>query len=655
MKFNRVSISAMAGIAWLPLVACSASEDGMGKAGATSERVDQRAVGSEVDPLPSNEAPRIDNPCQVSDGQSLDPEKIKWKNSLERPRVFVPKKQLGYDEYTISIRETQVQMLPRGCPLTTVFAYGGSSLEYGKTIPEEYWGSPGASFEMTRGTPAHVVWVNEVTRPHFLAVDPTLHWANPNHLARPLGPFAPNFPAVIAEAQEDVSFVTHVHGLEVASDSDGAPEAWFTASKSRGPLFEEHFSEYPNSQPATTLWYHDHALGITRLNVYAGLAGMYIIRDPHDTIESPVNGPSALPDNAHEMPLVIQDKSFNADGSLSYPSAASAEHPYWSSSFFGDTMVVNGKAWPTMQVERARYRFRILNGANSRTFDLSLTPQLPLTVIGSDGGYLARATNAASVKLAPGERADVVIDFSSLKPGEAIVLGNAGEDIVQFKALENADDPQPPACSLTPELTGESKPPACFPKGLSELAELQPNAEKRTVTLVSMPDGGYSLNGQMFDSPISEQPRVGSTEDWDIVNISSDDHPIHLHLVQFRILNRQVLDADGYTKAWNDANGGGKLPLQTAPQNPAADAYIPKDSLPVSPAPAEAGWKDTVLAPAGSVTRIRVRWAPQDAPPEIAPGSNAFPFDPTRGTYLWHCHMLEHEDNEMMRPLKLGW
>ena len=652
MTFTRIPIFGSTGILLLQLVACSASDPvGTGKSGAQNERVDSDAVGSETDPNRADRSQQLDNPC----AGGLDPKKIKWLNTLQKPPVFKPISEekdpqglVTHQEYQVTVKEADVQMLPDGCPTTQVFAYGGRTLEN----DAETWSSPGATFEMTRGVSARVKWLNEIGIPHLFSVDPTLHWANPNGVPAPDGPFEANYPT-IADAQSPVPVVTHVHGLEVGSASDGTPEAWFTATGKKGPQFLSEFSNYPNSQPATTLWYHDHVLGITRLNVYAGLAGMYVIRDPKSEIEKL----PGLPDRAHEMPLVIQDKIFKADGSLVYPDQNSPQHPYWSMSFGGDTFVVNGKVWPSMNVDRTRYRFRMLNGANNRTFTLALqappaqgveaaAPALPkLTVIGSDGGYLSAPAEVGFVKLAPGERADVLIDFSDLDVGQSVILSNEGEDVVRFTANPLVVTPPP------------------LPKALdTAMVELKPDVAKRTVTLNAATDGGFLLNGQMYDSKVSELPVLGSTEDWDIVNLSGEPHPIHLHLVQFRIKQRRQLKVDGYLQAWNTENDGGALPLMHATVNPDADAYLVDESEMDDYAKEtakilapESGWKDTIVAPGGFVTRIRVRWAPQEAPASTKAHDDLFAkFDATKDFgYLWHCHMLEHEDNEMMRPLQL--
>ena len=658
------------GIVALLLAACS------GQPASDSNTGRERTLGSGGEP---NHTTRIaDDTPTANAPKALDPAQIsKWETLLEKPPRYAFKPGVNEagevtQDYQVTVVPADVQMLPTKFKPTKVFAFSGDVIKEGSTQPVAYESSPGATFEVKRGTPARVKWVNKL-KEHLLPVDPTLHWANPNKMKTPTSPFL-EFPKLYAMAQSPVPFVPHVHGLEVKSAFDGEPEAWFTADGGpHGDKYQGDSYEYPNSQPATALWYHDHTLGMTRLNVYAGLAGMYIIRDPADPLDPPEplkseskreSGEAALPDHAHEMPLVIQDKSFNTDGSLLYPAAGSSDHPYWSGHFEGDTNVVNGKVWPKMMVERTRYRFRVLNGANSTTYDLALTSDpssMPLedpskgpklTVIGSDGGYLAAPLDTTTLRLAPGERADVLIDFSSVEPGKFVTLTNTRSsalgEVVRFVVPEDAGKaPAPPS---VPQVLSEH-PPKLEPQ-LDKLGK----PTKRTVTLNLAPDGSYLLNGQMFDGGLSEEPRVGSTEDWDIVNISYSDHPIHLHLVQFQILERRPFDDGKYIEDWNALNGEA-LPRHDAPTNPNAEDYFPKvEPLPpVEPLlPIDTGWKDTVVAPASQVTRIRVRWAPQDAK-LTTPGTNPFSFDPTKGPgYVWHCHMLEHEDNEMMRPLKLG-
>ena len=590
MSFTRVSILSSGALLLLQLAGCSAQPGSEPHAArdsrAQSESVDSETVSSVLDDAAAAE----DTPPH-----QLQPSEIsKWKTILTKPPVYAPEPGGDGLYYRVSARRAEVQMLPDNFPKTKVLAYAGRVRWEDGSESRDWAGSPGATFEMTRGVSARVEWLNDITTPHVLSVPP--------------GPHS------IPQAETDVPYVTHLHGLEVLSDHDGAPEAWFTHSGAKGPAFVSNVYEYPNSQPPTALWYHDHTIGMTRLNVYAGLAGMYIIR------ERDGETPAWLPPKSHEMPLVIQDRSFNSDGSLVYTS-------------HGDVTVVNGKVWPEMQVDRAKYRFRVLNGANSRFYDLALPNGPKVTLIGSDGGTLPRPLQVSSLPLAPGERADILLDFSELQPGASFIMKDStGDDVVRFTVRDSAKE------------TGLAALPAEF----TPLPELHADS-KRIVTLNMADDGTYLLNGQPWHGAASEKPQLGATEDWELVNLTFEDHPIHLHLVQFRVLNRQQLDLDNYLAAWTQKNPALPLTQPTVDVDP--EGYL-KDS-PIAPTGADTGWKDTVVVPFNTVTRIRVRWAPQDAT-DVAPGKNSFPFDPTLGTgYVWHCHMLEHEDNDMMRPLTL--
>lgn len=545
-------------------------------------------------------------------------------------------------DYTVDVSQFQQQVLPAPLPQTTVWGYGGMvSTPAG---PVYVRNSPAATFEETRGIPARVTWQNNLTGPHLLPVDPTLHWADPNNMGMPMTPF-PAYPPGFPMAQSIVPIVTHLHGAEDRSDSDGNPDAWWTNSGVTGPAYSGNVFDYPNAQPATTLWYHDHTLGITRLNTMAGLAGFYLLRDPADTI-APL-----LPSGQYEVPLAIQDRSYNADGSLWFDSAGinPTIHPYWVPEFFGDTIIVNGRAWPNLNVEPRQYRFRVLNGSNARFYSLSLSNRQSFTQIGSDGGYLPAPAVINSLLIAPGERADILVDFSALAPGTRLIMTN------------DAKAPYPNGAPVDPKTVGKimqftvtaaaAVAPATLPATLNTMPVLTPNKPVRTLTLNEvMGPGGPTevlLNGQKWSAPITETPQVGSTEDWQIVNMTADAHPMHLHLVQFQVVSRQAFNLKQYDKDWTALNG---MPPLMAPTIPlAATPYLKgKAAL---PAPNEQGWKDTVRMNPGEVTTIRVRYAPLDAV-GAAPGLNQYPFDPTVGPgYVWHCHILDHEDNEMMRPL----
>jgi len=291
--------------------------------------------------------------------EPLDPNLIpKYVNELEAPPVFKPTIAKNTDtgeelshNYTVSATALKQQLLPNDFPETPVWGYEGI-IEDGSCFSS----TPGPTFEAVKGIPVNVQWVNNLTDPNFLPVDPTIHWANPNNIPTPEAPFLP-FPPGYPLAQRPAPIVTHLHGGEMRSDSDGHPEAWFTAGEEKtGPDFTKSRFTYPNQQEETTLWYHDHALGITRLNVVAGLAGFYLLRDPKSKIEP------LLPKGPYEIPMVIQDRSFNKDGSLLFPNEGVPNtdpvvHPYWLPAFLGNTIMVNGKVWPNLNVEPRQYRF----------------------------------------------------------------------------------------------------------------------------------------------------------------------------------------------------------------------------------------------------------------------------------------------------------
>lgn len=605
----------------------------------------------------------------------LDPISIpKFVNQLVKPAVYKPfsfnikervkqKKRWCIrehkrDVYVVNISEFKQQILPKGFPDTTVWGYGGL-VEDPKCGTTKYvQSSPGPTFEAVVGRPVTVKWINRLVGSNMFAVDPTLHWANPNNM--PMDPSKPwpLFPPGFQKAQTPVPIVTHLHGGEVPSIYDGHPDAWYTYDGKKGPAYVTNIYSYPNQQQPTTLWYHDHALGSTRLNVYAGLAGFYLLRNPDDCQHHNCNKRNLdLPRDKYEIPIVIQDRSFNTDGSFSFNNTGinPDTHPYWVPEFFGDTIMVNGRVWPKLDVDRRQYRFRILNGSNARFYNLKLSNGMKFIQIGTDGGFLPKPIELDTLLIAPAERADILIDFSESVPGTSIILLNDANapfpdgdvadpntvgQIMKFAVSENASVPVKP-----------NK----LPSKLNNIPTLIPDSPKRILTLneVMGPNGPIIvlLNGQKWSAPISELPRVGSTEEWVIANLTADTHPIHLHLVQFQILNRQNFRAEEYASKWEEINEMPPLdhPTISLPVEP----YL--DGEPINPDGNEKGWKDTVRMNPNQITRIRVRFAPQDIPTCIAkPGKNLFPFNPTAGPgYVWHCHILDHEDNEMMRPYKV--
>lgn len=584
----------------------------------------------------------------------------KYKNQLLTPPVFKPTiatdpvtDKVVSHNYTVTITQFKQQVLPKGFPKTTVWGYRGNVKCPCCDKPFCFQSSPGPTFEAVRNIPVNVQWVNDLTEPYLFAVDPTIHWANPNNIPTPIPPF-PDFPPGFPLAQTPVPITIHLHGGDVRSDSDGGPEEWFTAGEAKtGPDFDTSRDHYPNQQEPTTLWYHDHALGVTRLNLYSGLAGFYIIRDPNNPIEP------LLPSGPYDIPIVVQDRTFDDKGQLLFPDeGVNPElHPYWRPAFIGNTIMVNGRVWPNKNVERRQYRFRVLNASNTRTYNFKLSNNMPFIQIGSDGGFLPYPVELKELLLAPAERADILIDFSKLAPGEKIILQN------------DANAPYPNGNPPDPDTVGQIMrfkvcdtpivPPNDLPSKLNDIPVFTPDVPKRTLTLYIVPGPGgpgpgpsqLLLNGQTWSAPTSELPIVGSTEEWELVNLTNGAHPIHVHLIEFLVKNRENFDSTQYREDWIKLNG--EPPLQHPTLTLPVEPYL--DGSPIIPPPNERGWKDTVFALPGKVTRILMRWAPQDADPKkVKPGVNLFPFDPTIGPgYVWHCHLLDHEDNEMMRRFKV--
>lgn len=431
----------------------------------------------------------------------LDPKSIpKYINQLFIPPVYITilrqpnTGQVIGHEYKINVSEFQQQLLPPGFGTTKVYGYGGMIQDPNTGRAVYFRSTPGPTFEAIRGIPVHVQWINNLTSPLFLPVDPTIVWANPNSLAIPRPPF-PSFPPGFPLAQKPVPIVTHLHGGETPSYFDGHPNAWFTADGRTGMAFTTNKYTYLNVQQPTTLWYHDHTMGINRLTLYAGLAGGYMLRDMNDPIAS------FLPGRENEIPLIIQDRSFNTDGSLFYEQVGDnpSIHPYWVPEFFGNTITVNGKVWPNLNVKPQQYRFRIVNGSNARFYDLKLSNQQKFIQIGSDGGYLPQPVELSSLLISPAERADILIDFSNLGPGTTVILMNT------------ANAPFPGGTPAAPQTVGQIMqftvtnetvlPPKKLPPILNNMPQLKPTIT-RTLTLFELegPNGplAVTLDGQMM-------------------------------------------------------------------------------------------------------------------------------------------------------------
>lgn len=467
--------------------------------------------------------------------------------------------------------------------------------------PARLWGFdgqyPGPLFDVMRGQTIEVEWENHLPAEHLFKVDPHIHGAMPPSPA--------------------VRTVPHLHGSRTSSYSDGLPEKWFT------PGNAVRYT-YPNDQQAATLWYHDHALGITRLNVYAGLSGMYLLRDRE---EQAMN----LPAGEYEIPMILQDRTLDDAGQLVYDPTHEDGIPLppgvWGPEFFGRLPVVNGAVFPYLEVEPRVYRLRILNGANSRFFNLYMNlasrptdpPKLvTFRQIGSDGGFLPRPVDLTHILLAPAERVDVLVDFSALAGKTITVSNNARAPYPAWGDLVMHADPLAELMQIRVTLPLRAARSFSLPAmpAFHKLDEAA-TVKTRDFILTERMDGhghslGVHINEKGYDDPVTEIVKLGSTEQWRFINTTDDAHPMHLHLIQFQILHRQGFDRGALL-------GGTVQPV---------GALRP-------PPPQEAGWKDTAVVLPGEMLTLLAR------------------FDGYTGRYVFHCHMLEHEDNDMMRPYEV--
>jgi FtsP/CotA-like multicopper oxidase with cupredoxin domain len=609
------------------------------------------------------------------------------------------------DYYEISVRQFQQQILPAGMPATTVWGYGAVSSASPRGLLLHH--APSLTIESRWKRPVRIKWINELVdgngdyRSHLLPVDPTLHWANPagGIDGRDM---RPTFTSTPGPYTGPVPIVTHLHGASgVGDESDGYAEAWYLPAADNipdgyategtwydffkrkatsrfgvgwGPGFATF--QYPNDQRESTLWYHDHTLGMTRLNVYAGPAGFFLVRGGPEgdktVLDSRTGTTAVLPSPApnegdmfpanktyYEIPIAIQDRSFGADGSLFYPDTRAffdgIEGPYipdsdvspiWNPEFFGNMIMVNGNTWPFQTVEQRRYRLRFLNGCQSRflILDFSNIPGVEVWQIGNEGGFLAApvnltADNGNQLLMGLAERADLIVDFTDVSVG-SYVLGNIGPDepfgggtagvdfepadpgstgqVLEFRVVPAVavDPTTPPQFLVLPaitRLTGGTTRPLALLEQMSTFFEDAPVEARLGTVAVDPSTGQGTWTSKRWEDEITENPVVGATEVWEFYNATADAHPMHIHEVLFQVVNRQDIVVD-------EATG---------------TVQVDATSAPTPPEPWENGWKDTVIAYPGQVTRLRMKF------------TNA-------GQFVWHCHIVEHEDNEMMRPYRIG-
>ncbi len=515
----------------------------------------------------------------------------KYLDPLPIPNVMQPTSMLkGIPQYAMAMTQFTQQLHQNMAP-TTLWGYNGSF--------------PGQTIEAMVGRPIQVTWTNNLPLTHLLPVDKTLHGAD--------------------MGVPEVRTVVHLHGGHVPSQSDGLPETWYVPGEAASYF-------YPNEQNGATMWYHDHALGITRLNVYAGLAGFYILRDPREA-------ELKLPSGRFEIPLLIQDRTFDTADQLYYPNVGVVPgvHPQWVPEFFGDTSVVNGKVWPYLEVEPRKYRFRILNGASARFYNFGLSnatsqAALGFQQIGSDGGLLSAPVVLNNILMAPGERCDVVIDFST-HGGQTITFSNDAvaphpmgilgvdapvlAELMQFRVILPLSSPDASAVPVRlMEIPKLSRRDAVVTRDITLEERMSPLDEPLKAI----------FNGMHYHEPVTETPKIGTTEIWRFINLTGDTHPMHIHLVEFQVLERRPFDVAYYrsTQAVGPDGVGAGATGQILFTGPA-----------IEPDLNERGWKDTVRANPGEIISIIAKW-------EHYPGK-----------FVYHCHILEHEDNDMMRPIEV--
>ena len=472
---------------------------------------------------------------------------------LPLPPVAKPLLHKGRRSLTVTMREVQTNV-HRDVPPTRVWSYGPGALA--------------PLIEARSGQPLQIQWENQLPTRHFLPIDYSLHGSGHD--------------------MPDVRTVAHLHGARVQSQYDGYPTDWFVPGASRTCV-------YPFEQEATALWFHDHAMGLNRLNTYAGLVGMLLLRDE---VEDALH----LPAGKYEVPLILYDRDFTADGQLFYDVSGDEKSP-WIPEFSADGLLVNGKIRPYLEVEPRLYRFRVLNTANSRFYILSLSGDHSFLQIGGDQGLLAAPVEMKRLILGCAERADLLIDFAAMA-GQTVRMRTGAQDMLEFRVGHQA----------------ASTERAVVPHTLRPVARI-PEAEAvktRTMTLHEYDDQAARpmvmlINRKHWHEPTTDFPKLNTTEIWEFVNLTEDTHPMHVHLVRFQILDRRPFDRTDYLM----------------------DKKLRFTAAAAMPDPQEMGWKDVVQCPPGTITRIIMR------------------FEGYTGKYLFHCHVLEHEANDMMRPFEV--
>jgi spore coat protein A len=578
-----------------------------------------------------------------------------WVDRLPVPPVaeqsFKPGISSWADYYEIDMRASKHQFNMDLGP-ATVWTYG----QPGK--------NPvllGPTIVATSGRPVVVKYINNLPTglgnfPLKTSIDPTIAGA-PGY-----GP---------GQVPPDAA-IPHLHGGHTAARFDGTPMQWWTANGKKGADYLTDTFTYMNDQPAALLWYHDHTMGATRFKPYLGLAAGYVLFDKVDT-GTQINGQNVPAGyGKYHLPLIIQDKQFNADGTLYYPTQGiSAVHPVWVPEFFGDTPVINGKAYPYLDAQPRRYRLRLLNGSQARFynigFDVGGTDQ-PFWVIGSEQGLLPKPVETTNLLIAPGERFDVIVDFTGMPLNTTVMMTNDAnapypdgtEEAPVPELLKiNINTPVPANDPDTSVLPSKLKLPAVPRlKATQGVAPRDIVAKENTDAFDNPVE--VLLNGFHFMDPTTDIIKAGTTETWQWINLTVDAHPMHPHLVASQIVNRQAFRDDPTTldvvEGVEDYETDWQAYLASGRTSPKPDVngvslssglkYLDGPLIP--PAPEEMGFKDTVKAYPGMVTRTIAKFD--------LPATSQLDYNwktGSYGTWVYHCHILEHEENDMMRPFEV--
>jgi FtsP/CotA-like multicopper oxidase with cupredoxin domain len=562
----------------------------------------------------------------------------KFRDPLRIPPTIRPHSSRRQDMITVNMTNARARLHSQ-LPPTALWTYEGHF--------------PGPTIEVRRGRRLRVAWQNELegTIP-LVAVRVPFAVPTPANLPGYLSPDGTLAAGVqFIEGVSDLPpwTVVHLHGALTNAGNDG----WAHNGVQPG---HAQLTEYPNEQAATTLWYHDHAMAVTRFNVHAGLAGMYLVRDDEEDA-------LRLPRGDYEIPLVIADRNLDtvpATGALTsqllfkfqYLPATGTPAPVT-----GPFTLVNGVIWPHLDVDARWYRFRVLNGANGRFFRLDLVDEAgnlvndAVRIIGTDSGLLpAPATiPPEGVTLTPGERLDLLVDFSRFR-GQRLRLRNTGSqvepDIMEFRVESRArnDSFRLPAqvsasylrlahgttvpvdhdevfvATLPPNTAGQPHPQMWELQEITEPDELPAQFPAEGIIQLTDPADGrvrtFRRVASLFDETRTIFIQQGRWVVWNLIQLGGAPHPTHIHMARFQLTSRRTW---GDLGAFDATAGGTRAPLPAPAEGPQIEKY-------------EEGWKDTFQLRSGEWLKVAGR------------------FEGASGEFMYHCHILDHEDEGMMRP-----